>query len=239
MIGEGPPGAGGLESLLAERFAQAQWLVAEIDRRCVVWRLERHPFLRRLAAGTLRPSDLMTYGAEQHHLVTAMAEIARRAAPLADGLLGDELNRHRAEREHDVELWCAFARATGWSASAAWCYAADPRPETSEAVRGWTGEPDRELAVHLVTLHTLESALAGAARPVLDALLGHYRLPDGDATRFLRRREPCGDGTSGRLQAALTGLLPVTEPIALLRGSQDALRGLWGLLDGVHALTTP
>ena len=214
------------------RFEQAAWLMAEIEHRRDYWAGRRHPFHQRWFTGDLTAAELQTYAGEHHHVVVSLADIAGRAARLADGMLHDELTRHCAERERGVDLWCEFALATGWSSSAAWYYAADPLPETTASVGIWLGGADRSLAEHLVTLYALESAHAEVARPQLDALLGAYGLGDR-ATRYFSRRCAGDAGPSGLIEAALTGLLPVADPFALVRHAEVAYRAYWDLLDGI------
>ncbi len=215
------------------RFEQATWLMAEIDHRRDRWTAERHPFYARWAAGELAAEDLQAYAAEHHHVVAALAQTAHRAATLADGLLREELARHAAERDHEVELWGEFALAAGWPRSAAWWFGADTLPETELSVARWTGDAERPLAAHLVTLYALETAVADAARPLLNALLGRYGFTRSASVAYFERRLHGDAGAAGLIEAALTGLLPVTDPFVLLRQAEISYRAYWELLDGV------
>lgn len=216
-----------------DRFEQASWLLAEIQHRRDCWPGRRHPFHQRWFAGELTAVELQTYAGEHHHVVVALADVSRRAAALADGMLAEELVRHGARREHGVDLWCAFALATGWSGSAGWYFAADPLPETAAAADVWVGDSGRSLAEHLVTLYALETAHAEVARPQLDALLGHYGFDTDDSTRYFSRRCEGDSGPVGLIEAALIGQLPVTDPFALIRRAELTYRAYWDLLDGI------
>ena len=226
-----------MTDLLSGRFDQAAWLLAEIGHRRDYWGVGRHPLHRRWCAGELAAEDLQTYAEEHHHLVVTLADVAQRAAALADGLLGEQLDRLAAGFERDVELWCAFAAATGWSPAVAWCYGAEPLPETAAAVGVWTGDAERSLESHLVTLYALETAQAEVARPQLAALLGRYGFADDRRTGYFGRRCLGDGGSAGLMEAALTGLLPVADPFALVRHAELTCRAYWELLDGVARFT--
>jgi pyrroloquinoline quinone (PQQ) biosynthesis protein C len=219
---------------IAGRLRQAAWLIAEIDHRRALWDVRRHPFHERWSAGALTPPELQTYASEHHHLVLAVADVSRRAAALAEGLLRDELSRHADEREQEVELWCRFAVATGWSRACGWFYAADPLPRTESCARAWVGDEERSLAGHLVTMYALETVQAEVARPQLGALLGRYGFADDGCTLYFSRRLRGDAGPAGLLEAAVTGLLPVTDPFTLLRQAECSYRAYWELLDGIE-----
>jgi pyrroloquinoline quinone (PQQ) biosynthesis protein C len=218
---------------IAGKLTQATWLVAEIDHRRDWWAAQRHPFHERWSAGQLTPAELQAYAGEHHHAVVAIADVSRRAAMLADGMLHDELVSHWGERERELELWCEFAAATGWSPGTSWYYAADPLPETAAASRTWMGDAERSLAEHLVTVYALETAQAETARPLLGALLSHYGFDEDGSTRWFELRCRGEDGPAGLIEAALTGVLPVSDPFALVRRAELTYRAHWEMLDGV------
>jgi pyrroloquinoline-quinone synthase len=226
--------------VISSKFEQAAWLVAEIDHRRDHWTACRHPFYERWSAGELTGDELRTYAGEHHHVAAVLADVAHRAAALADGLLHEELTRHADERECELELWCSFAAATGWGPSTAWFYAGDPLPETEASAALWLGGEERSLCEHVVTLYALETAQADVARLQLDALLGRYGFTGGRSTRYFELRLRGDGGPAGLLEAALTGLLPVADPFVLLRRAERSYRAYWELLDGVaRAVGTP
>jgi pyrroloquinoline quinone (PQQ) biosynthesis protein C len=222
--------------MITGRFEQAEWLMAEIAHRRDWWAAAHHPFYARWAAGELSVADLQSYAAEHHHVAATLADLAHRAASLADGLLRDELARQAREREQELELWCEFAVGAGWPRSAGWWFAADPLPETELSVARWTGEPERPLAAHLVTMYALETALADVARPLLHALQGRYGFTRSASVAYFERRLAGDQGAAGLTEAGLTGLLPVADPFVLLRQAEVTYRGYWELLDGVARL---
>jgi pyrroloquinoline quinone (PQQ) biosynthesis protein C len=215
------------------KFEQAAWLLAEILHRRDHWAAQRHPFHERWFAGELCAAELQAYAGEQHHAVVALADVSRRAADLAEGMLHEQLALLADEREREVELWCAFARAAGWTESSSWYYAADPLAETVACAETCTGEAERPLVEHLVTMYALETAQSEVARPQLDALLGRYGFADDRSTRYFRLRCRGHAGPEGLTEAALAGALPVSDPFALVRRAEVTYRCCWELLDGV------
>jgi pyrroloquinoline quinone (PQQ) biosynthesis protein C len=221
------------EDAFTSRFEQAAWLLAEILHRRDYWAAQRHPFHARWFAGELRGAELQAYAGEHHHVVVALADVSRRAADLAEGMLHEQLALLADEREREVELWCAFARASGWTESSSWYYAADPLAETAACAAACTGGAERPLVEHLVTMYALETAQSDVARPQLDALLGSYGFADDRSTRYFRLRCRGSAGPEGLTEAALTGALPVTDPFALVSRAELTYRSCWELLDGV------
>lgn len=224
--------------MITRRLAQADWLLAELDHRRDRWTAERHPLYERWAAGALSAEDLRIYAAEHHHLVATLAELSGRAAALAEDLLHEQLACHAQERERDVERWCRFALATGWGPGTAWYFAADPLAQTEAAVHAWSGDGERTLIEHLVTLYALETAQSDVARPALDGLLGHHRDMATGAARYFELRLEGDAGAAGLLRAALTGQLPVGDPFALLNVAERAYRAHWELVDGLDRFLT-
>jgi pyrroloquinoline quinone (PQQ) biosynthesis protein C len=222
------------ETALRSRFAQADWLAAEIATVHEEWRLDRHPFMRRWLAGELTGDDLQLFAAEHHHAVMALEEVGRRAAQLSDGLLAEQLGRYAEAQQERVEMSCAFASATGWGRSA-WYFAQDPLEQTSACARAWAGTTGG-LAQHLVTIQAMESALGRLAGRQLEALLEHYGF-DFDSVGYFAclAERSAGDAALG--EAGLTSLLPLVSPQGLLRDADTAHRSYLELLDGIQGLS--
>jgi pyrroloquinoline quinone (PQQ) biosynthesis protein C len=221
------------EAALRSRFAQADWLVAEIAQLREGWRLDRHPFLQRWVGGELTAADLQLFAAEHHHAVMALEDAGRRAAALSDGLLAEQLAVYAAAQEESVELSCEFAVATGWGRSA-WYFAQDPLAHTDACARIWAGANDA-LAEHLATIHAVESSLAELAPRQLGALVEHYGF-DMDSARYFVRLAERAAGDAALAEAALTSLLPVVSPQSLVHQAEMAYRAYLELLDGVQML---
>ncbi len=225
--------------MIEGRFEQATWLLAEIDHRRERWTADRHPFYVRWSAGDLTAADLQAYADEHHHVAATVADVTRRAAALAGGLLRAELTRQVIERDDELEMWGEFSVAAGWPRSAAWWFGAEPLPETELAAARWAGDADRSLAAHLVTLYALETAVADVARPLLDALQGRYGFSRSASVAYFERRLRGDAGAAGLIEAGLTGLLPVEDPFALLRHAEVSYRAYWELLDGISRTLVP
>jgi hypothetical protein len=106
-----------------------------------------------------------------------------------------------------------FASATGWGRSA-WYFASDPLPQTLGCDRAWRGE-SRSLADDLVTIQTIESALSLLAPRQLAALVERYGF-DTRAVRYFVGRAERSARDAALSEAALTSLLPVVAPEALV-----------------------
>jgi pyrroloquinoline quinone (PQQ) biosynthesis protein C len=224
----------GLEAALRGRFAQADWLWAEIAQVRRAWSIDRHPLQQRWLSGALGAGQLQAFAGERYHAVLAVADAARRAAAQADGLLGEELTRYADEQEDCLDLWCEFAAATGWGRSA-WYFGEDPLPETVACARAWTGQ-QRSLAEHLVTLYAIELMREQVAAHELEAVRDRYCFA-APATRYFRHHATRAATDAALLQAGLTSLLPLERPHALVRRAELAHRAYRALLDGVHALS--
>jgi pyrroloquinoline quinone (PQQ) biosynthesis protein C len=222
------------EATLRSRFAQADWLAVELEQLRRSRRLEQHPFLQRWLAGELTPCDLQIFAAEHHHAVVVLKDVARRAAALTEGLLGEQLTRYAQDQDEAIELSCAFASATGWGRSA-WYFACDPLPQTLRCDRAWRGEP-RSLAEELATIHVIESELSLLAPRQLEALVVRYGF-DARSARYWVRRTECSARDAALSQAALTSLLPVASPDVLVRHAEMCHSAYRELLDGVQMLS--
>jgi pyrroloquinoline quinone (PQQ) biosynthesis protein C len=222
------------EAALRSRFAQAEWLTAEIAQLRHEWRLDRHPFLRRWIGGELTALDLQLFAAEHHHAAMALEDVGRRAAALSDGLLAEQLVAYADAQAQAVTLSCAFASATGWGRSS-WYFAQDPLAHTVDCARAWTRQSS-SLAGHLVTIHAVESSLGQLARRQVGALVEHYGF-DMESVRYFTCLAQGAAGNAALSAAALTSLLPLVAPRVLVRQAEAACRSYHGLLDGVQMLS--
>jgi pyrroloquinoline quinone (PQQ) biosynthesis protein C len=222
------------EATLRSRFAQGDWLAGELAQLRELHRLERHPFLQRWFTGELTTCDLQVFASEQHHVVVVLEDVARRAAAVTDGLLAEQLTRYAEDLGESIELSCEFASATGWGRSA-WYFASDPLPQTLGCGRVWRGET-RSLAEDLVTVHMVESTLSLLAPAQVVALVERYGFDTRSVRYFVRRAERSA-GDAALSEAALTSLLPMASPDALVRHAKLCHRAYWEFLDGVQMLS--
>ena len=87
-----------------------------------------------------------------------------------------------------------------------------------------------------MTIQTVESALSLLAPRQLAALVERYGFDARSARYFVRRAERSARDAA-LSEAALTSLLPVASPDALVRHAEMCHRGYWELLDGVQLLS--
>ncbi len=225
-----PTSAQTLQDIARSRFAQAERLERELAVLDEAWSPASHPFMRRWLAGELAADDLRLFAGEHYHAVCALADVASRAAGVADGLLAEQLAAYAAGQERALSLWLRFAAATGWAGSA-WYFGEDPLPETAACAGAWRSET-ASLAEDLVTIWAVESALAPLAGAQCEALRRYHGF-DHPATRYFARRARRGEHDAAVAQAGLTSLLPVTSPLALVCRAELACRSYLELVDGV------
>ena len=212
--------------------AQAEWLDAELERLDGGGRLARHPFMEDWFGGRLTATDLRVFAGEHYHVVVALEAAARRAATLCDGLLAERLELYADDQDELLTLWFEFAADAGWGRSA-WYFGEDPLPATVACTRVLSGDK-RELALHLVTIHAFEAAVAELAPRQVRSLGERYGF-DASSTRYFAAQAERAAGSALTAQAGLTGLLPVHSPGALVRHAERVYRAYLGMLDGVHA----
>jgi pyrroloquinoline quinone (PQQ) biosynthesis protein C len=215
------------------RFAQAEWLAAELLQVQSTHGYASHPLIARWLAGELRAAELTLFAAEHHHAVLALELAARRAAALSEGLQREQLERYARERSELIALSCEFAAGTGWGRSA-WYFAEDPLATTADCARA-LGCQGRSLARHLVTIHALESSFGELAPLQHDALALHYGFA-GPALAYFAACAERSEANAGLALAALTSLLPLLSPGTLVRQAELAHRSYLELLDGVEQL---
>jgi pyrroloquinoline quinone (PQQ) biosynthesis protein C len=221
---------------VASRFTQAESLQRHIARLLQRRPVLRHPFCERWLAGELRDEDLQLFAGEHYHAVVAVATVSRRAAAMTGGLLGAELSRLAEQHAADIESWCEFALAAGWSRSAAWYFGQDPLPEAVACARTWAGGSQRPLAQHLVTLYAVASMQAAHVRPQCDALIERYGFRE--PRYFVARAERAAD-EAAIVQAALTSMLPLVDLRPLLGQAKLVRDAYWQLLNGVARAAEP
>jgi pyrroloquinoline quinone (PQQ) biosynthesis protein C len=210
------------------RSARTEWFWAELELIEAGWRPVAHPFFVALGDGELDRAAIADYAGEHDHLLVAVAQAAGEAATAADGLLQETLACHAAHRHSQIERWRTFAAAAGWVRSA-WHYAEDPYETSVRCASAVASGGD--LAPMLVTLHAFaraECEVAAAVRPVLSDI---YGLRAAGALAFFDAAQGDGAGERARIEAALEGLLPCSDPYKMLHRAESVVRFWWHVLD--------
>jgi pyrroloquinoline-quinone synthase len=192
-----------------------------------------HPFYQRWSAGGLSAAELGRYAGEYRHAVVALSRASSLAAAKADPAHAAALAAHAEEEAAHVALWEQFASAAADEGRA------QPLAETEACVRSWiAGE---ELLEHLGVLYVIEASQPEVAEVKLEGLVRHYGYSEeGPAVEYfavhrLRDREHARQ--AGELIGELIGAADDGGRTGdrIVAGARAALRGNWGLLDGVEA----
>jgi pyrroloquinoline-quinone synthase len=221
-----------------------------------------HPFYQRWSAGELSAAELGRYAGEYRHAVVALSCASSLAAAKAGPAHAAVLAAHAEEEAGHVALWDQFACAAEAGAAAGGVAAtlaapggaaadraapaaeaeegrARPRAETDACVRSWVA--GEELLEHLGVLYVLEASQPEVAEVKLEGLVRHYGYSEeGPAVEYfavhrLRDREHARQ--AGELIGELIGAADDGGRTGdrIVAGARAALRGNWGLLDGVEA----
>jgi len=188
--------------------------LAEVQER---WNVLRHPFYTRWERGELTREELAFYAGEYRHAVLALARQAEAAG--AD---------HAAEEAAHVGLWDDFAAALGADLDRA------PRSETIECADAWSDGAD-ELE-RLAVLYAVESAQPEISATKLAGLVAHYGFePDGAGAAYFAVHAKRDLEHADESRRALEENATDADVERLAAAAEAALRGNWGLLDGVEA----
>jgi pyrroloquinoline-quinone synthase len=191
----------------------------------------RHPFYVRWSDGGLSPDELACYAGEYRHAVVALADAVQAAAREAEPAVRAELEHHAAEEASHIELWDAFADATGADLER------EPRPETRACADSWTAGQDA--LERLVVTYAIESGQPAISATKLEGLIDRYGFEEGPATEYFALHAKRDHEHAAHSRALIEEQLDGADADRLLDLAEAALQGNWELLDGVERAYQP
>lgn len=192
------------------------------------WNVLDHPFYTRWSDGELSRDELAFYAGEYRHAVVALADLVEAGARACEPELRAELGEHAAEERAHVNLWDDFARAVGAAAPGAY----PPLPETTQCAGAWTaGEDTLE---RLAISYAVEAAQPAISRTKLEGLVRHYGVTDATATGYFALHAERDHEHAAHSRRLVEERAADVDLERLLGRAEAALRGNWGLLDGVE-----
>jgi pyrroloquinoline-quinone synthase len=196
-------------------------LIERLDSVRARWNVLAHPFYTRWERGELRRGELAFYAGEYSHAVSALAEAASTATPLA----GPE---HASEEAEHVALWDDFRSVCGGEGDRT------PLAETRECAAAWTSA--RHPLEALAILYAVEAGQPEVARTKLDGLVRFYGFAsDGDGTAYFRLHAERDHEHAAEARSLLERHAGPGDADRLVAVAERALAGNWKLLDGVEA----
>jgi pyrroloquinoline-quinone synthase len=193
-------------------------LIERLDDARARWNILEHPFYVRWERGELTRPELARYAAEYRHAVSALADAAQTAAPLA----GDG---HAAEERAHVDLWDEFGAALEAESR-------EPQAETAACARAWGGGTDALEATAI--LYAIEAGQPDVSRTKLDGLVRHYGFgSDSPAIEYFSLHAERDVEHAAEARAVLVENASAADEDRVVSAAERALAANWLLLDGV------
>ncbi len=243
----------GEPAILWQRFAQRSLqttapkgtpmdVLARIDQVRRACNVLEHPFYQRWSAGELSAEELGFYAGEYRHAVVALAEASEAVAAKSEPEHRSGLKRHAAEERSHVALWEEFAAAAKRNERerAQSTLTREPLGETVRCAQAWTAGD--EALEHLAVLYAIEASQPEIAQTKLEGLTERYGYsPEGPAVAYFQLHATLDVEHARQAHELIAGLMSSEATQApdladrMVAHASAALRGNWGLLDGVEA----
>jgi pyrroloquinoline-quinone synthase len=191
-------------------------LIERIDEARTRWNVLDHPFYLRWERGELTRQDLAFYAGEYRHAVVALADTAAVGGDAA----------HAAEEAAHIEVWDDFAAALDAPLDR------EPSIETRKCAGAWQAEDS--LSARAV-LYAIESGQPDISRTKLTGLVDHYGFAAGSKGTEYFEVHSDRDHEHAAASAEVLRQAPPEDADRLVAAAEAALKGNWGLLDGVDA----
>jgi pyrroloquinoline-quinone synthase len=213
-------------------------VLAMLDARIQHRHLLTHPFYQSWSAGTLSLSALQEYSKQYYRQVEAFPTYVSAVhancplLPVRQHLLENLIEEERGADNHP-ELWLRFAEALGVARDEV--INAEPLPETSALVNTFrTLTREGSYQAGLAALLAYEAQIPEVADAKIAGLKQFYGIDDERGLAFFQVHLQADQFHAETERQILRDHLTSEQADEVVTAGDQALAGLWGMLDGVY-----